>query len=259
MKGLKKHSHEDREKVIREMIPLIKKKFGDNLIALAAQASYARNEDTSYSDLELIAFVREMPEDKKVGGMGKIRDGMLVELLWMTKENYLEETLDVTENWYIAGSDTLLPIINKPFIESIKGYEVENLRDKCLKQAAGRWYEVQESAAKVLNAIEMENKLGISVLVFDMYLHMLITLSFLNQTPYTTFSKFIAEAGKLPIKPQQFDELTHIMVGGKYQELIPLKNVVESVFTDFENILEDMGFEFYYDNFDPNKPMKKFV
>ena len=74
MKGLKKHSHRDREKIIEEIIPLIKNKFGSNLIALAAQASYARGEDCPYSDLELIAFLKEMPGgSKEIGAMGRIR------------------------------------------------------------------------------------------------------------------------------------------------------------------------------------------
>lgn len=259
MKGLKKHSHKDRENVIKEITPLIKKKFGENLIALAAQASYARNEDLDYSDLELIAFVREMPEDKKIGGMGKICNGMLVELLWMTKETYLADVLEVTGNWYIAGSDSLLPIINGSFIESIAEHKVENLKEKCLNHAANHWYEVYESTAKVLNAITVENRTGLALLVFDMYLHMLIVLSFLNQIPYVTFAKFIAQSKKFKIKPRYFGELTEIIISGNYQALSDLKNVVETVFSEFEDMLEELGFDPYDDNVDPNKPMKQFV
>ncbi len=177
MRGLKKYSHKDREKVIEEMIPLAKKKFGKDLLALAAQASYARNEDFDYSDLELIAFVREMPKNKKMGGMGKIRDGLLVELIWTTKETYLEEIREVTGDWYITGSDTLLPLINKRFIEDLNKYKVKNLKEKCLNHADQGWYEVQESTAKVLNAITKRNKVGISLITFDMFLHMLRVLS----------------------------------------------------------------------------------
>ncbi len=259
MQGLKEYSHEDREKVIKEMIPLIKKKFGGNLIALAAQGSYTRGEDLDYSDLELIAFVREMPGNKKIGGMGKIRDGMLVELLWMTKETYIEETLEVTENWYIAGSDKLLPIINKRFIESLGKYKVQNLEEKCLKYAANHWHEVQESTAKVLNAIVEKNKVGIPLLVFDIYLHMLRVLSLLNQTPYVTLSQFISQSKEFMTKPKAFDELTQIIIDGKYQNFPHLKKVVMNVFTEFESIFEELGFDLYDEDVDPNKPMKKFV
>lgn len=155
MKGLKKYSHKERETIIKEMVPLIKKKFKDNLVALAARASYARNEDCDYSDLELIAFVREMPRNKKIGGMSKIRDGLLVELDWMTKETYLEKVREVTGEWFIAGSDILFPIINKKFITQLNNYKVESLKEKCLNQAANFLNEIQESTGKVLNAITM--------------------------------------------------------------------------------------------------------
>ncbi|HEX8247780.1 MAG TPA: hypothetical protein VF599_06395 [Pyrinomonadaceae bacterium] len=33
MKGLKKYTHADRQKAIEEIIPLVRRKFGDNLVA----------------------------------------------------------------------------------------------------------------------------------------------------------------------------------------------------------------------------------
>lgn len=259
MKGLKKYSHKDREKVIKEMIPLIKKKFGKNLIALAAQASYARKEDFDYSDLELIAFVKKMPKGKEWGGMGKVRDGLLVELLWSTKDIYLKHVREVTEDWYIAGSDKLLPVTNKKFIENLNNYKVKDLKKKCLNQAAHQWYEVQESTAKVLNAISQKNKEGLPLVFFDMYLWMLKILSYLNQKPYTTFVKFISQSKEFKTKPEHFGDLSKIIIDGEYQNLEKLKKVTEQVFTEFENIFERLGFDLYYDNVDPNKPMKKYL
>lgn len=257
MRGLQKYSHKDRERVIKEMIPLIKKKFGKNLIALAAQASFARNEDFGYSDLELIAFVREMPRGKTWAGMGKVRNGLLVELVWMTKDSYIKTVKEPTPDWFLSGSDKLLPIINKPFIDRLNNYKVKNLKEKCHKQIIHHFGDLQESTAKVLNAITKRNKLGISLLVFDMCNYMLITLTFLNQKPYTTFAKFIEEAKKFKKKPEHFDDLLQIIIEGKYQDFAKLQKVVEQVFTEFENIFDELGFDFYYDNVDPNKPMKK--
>lgn len=258
MKGIKKYTHKDREKVIKELTPLIKKKLGDNLIALAAQASFARGEDSDYSDLELIAFVKKMSRGKEWEGMGKIRDGMLVEIVWMTKEVYVKNTLEVTDDWYIAGSDRLLPIINKRFIDSINKYKVENLKAKCLNSAAKLWHDSQEATCKVLNAVVQKNKLGISLLFFDMYWQMLRTLSLFNQRPFITFAKMIKESFSFELKPKDFDKLTDIMVKGSYNNLKNLNKVVRSVFKEFEKMFEQAGYDLYDDNIDPNKPMKKF-
>ncbi len=253
MRGLKRHSHHDRQRVIEEIAPLIQKKFGENLVALAATASYARHEDSDYSDLELTAFVKTMPEGQRWGAMGKIRNGLLVELIWTTREIYLEDTREVTGNWYLAGSDSLLPVINDDFINALNNYRVENLRRKCLTQAARHWHEVQEATAKVLNAVLASNREGVPLLVFDMLRHMLIVLSFLNQTPYVTFARFISQARRFDVKPDSFNVLVDIVVQGAYQDLHALEKTAVDVFTQFEAIFEERGIELYDSDIDPNR------
>lgn len=252
MKGLKRYSHSDRQRVIEELLPLIQKKFGENLVALAATASYARNEDFDYSDLELTAFVKTMPEGQRWGGMGKIRDGLLVELIWTTKEIYVADTLEVTGNWYLAASDILQPLINEDFIDELSNYRVDNLKQKCLIQANKHWHEVQEATAKVLNAVSARNRESIPLLLFDMLRHMLIELSFLNQTPYVTFAKFISQSRTFEVKPESFDALVDIAVQGGYQDLQALEENVVSVFSQFERIFAELDVELYDNDIDPN-------
>jgi hypothetical protein len=252
MKGLKRYSHGERKRVVEELLPLIQKKFGDNLVALAATASYAREEDFGYSDLELTAFVKTMPEGQRWGGAGKIRDGLLVELVWTTKEIYLADTREVTGNWYLAGSDTLLPLINDDFINELNNYSVENLKQKCLIQANRHWHEVQEATAKVLNAVTASNREGMPLLLFDMLRHMLIELSLLNQSPYVTFARFISQSRTFEVKPDSFDALVDVVVQGSYQDLQTLEEKVVSVFSQFERIFEELGVELYDDDIDPN-------
>ncbi|MCP4583718.1 MAG: hypothetical protein GY839_19075 [candidate division Zixibacteria bacterium] len=258
MKGVRKYTHEDRQKVIEEMIPLIKKKFGDNMIALASLASFARGDDADYSDLELVAYLKKMPEGNEPKGMSKIRDGLLVELEWTTKEEEIKNTHEVTGDWYIAGSDIQKAIINEELIKEINDYIPKDLKDKCLIRAARLWYEVQEATCKVLNAIAQNNSEGISLLVFDMFLQMLKEVSFLNQTPYVTYSTYISQAKGFKLRPGTFDELIEMMESGSYTDLASLKRIVEKVYTEFEVIFEDLGFDLYYDNVDPNLPHKDY-
>jgi len=258
MKGIKKYNHEDRQKVIEEMVPLIKKKFGDNLVALASLASFARGDDTDYSDLEMVAYLKEMPKSKEPRGMSKIRDGMLIELEWTARDEEIKSTHEVTNDWYIAGSDVQKAIINEEFINEINDYKPDNLKRKCLIRAACHWNIVQEAACKVLNAVAQNNKEGISLLVFEMSIEMLKELAFLNQTPYVTFSSYISQAKEFKLKPANFDELIEVMESGTYTDLANLKRIVETVFSQFEKIFADLDFDLYYDNVDPNLPHKDY-
>lgn len=257
MKGIKKHTHEDREKAIREMVPLIRKRFGDNLVALAVCCSFARNEDADYSDLELTAFVRTMPEGKPQDGFAKIFDGMLVELVWMTRETYLKTTLDVNEDWYLSGSDSMLPLINDEFITELNAYRPPDLKQKCLDRAVGCFAEYQETASKVLNAVNQENREGIPVLFFEMIMQMLRLLSFLNHKPYVTASRMISQAREFQTKPKSLEKLFDLSVKGQYQDLTALKKITIAVFEEFETIFENLGLALYDDNIDPNKPVHK--
>lgn len=252
MEGIKKYTHQDRERIIQEMIPLIKKKFGKNLVALAAQASFARGDDYDYSDLELNAFLKKKPRDKKSRGMSKIRDGILVELTWMTKEEYIKSTKEVTKEWYLAGSDTLVPIINKPFIDKLNKYKVADLEKKCLRQAVIHWPQVQEATAKVLNGIGQKNREHIPYLMLWMLDGMLISLSLLNQIPYITAGKFITQARSFKLKPQRFDDLLDVINKGDYQDLVALEKIITTVFESFEKIYKKLGCRLYQDNVDPS-------
>jgi len=222
MRGLREYTHAQRRKVLRKLIPQIRKKFGDNLIALATSASFARNEDFGYSDLELTAFVKRMPGSKKIDGIGKIKDGL------------------------------------KEFINEIRRYKIDNLEEKCIKQVSHKWYEYQEATAKVLNAVIRGDKLGMPLLLYDMILRLLAVLSYLNHTPYVTFSAFIKQAQEFKTKPPGFDDLIDIVVNGEYTNLRNLKKATERVFTECECILDDLGLDFYYDELDFSKPMKSY-
>jgi len=63
----------------------------------------------------------------------------------------------------------------------------------------------------VLSAILAGNRDGLPLLLFDMTLNMLIVLSFLNQTPYVTFARFVAQARAFELKPARFDALLDIV------------------------------------------------
>lgn len=258
MKGIKRHTHEDREKVIRKMLPLIRKKFGDNLIALAASGSYARGEDFDYSDLELTAFVKTMPEGKTQDGLAKMFDGMLIELVWMTRETYLKTTRDVNEYWHYSGSDRLLPIINEKFIAELNAYRPPSLKQNCLDQAVGCFSEIQEAVSKVLNAVEQENREGLPVMFFYMIIEILKLLSFLNHEPYVTAPRMFAQARNFRTKPPSLDRLLNVAVNGDYQDLAAMREVSIAVYEELETIFEKLGLPLYDDNLDPNRLVHKF-
>ena len=97
-KGIKPHTHAERTAMIEQLIPLWQQKFGDNLLGIAACASYGRGEDQLYSDLEMELFVKQLPEGEPAHYQ-RVVDGMLIEVLYRTPEQYLLERWQIAPHW----------------------------------------------------------------------------------------------------------------------------------------------------------------
>jgi diamine N-acetyltransferase len=253
--GLKPHTHAERAAIIEQLIPLWQKKFGDNLIAIAASASYSRGEDIAYSDLEMDVFIKEKPVGEDAY-LQRIVDGMLIEVLYYTPEDFLREHSGIAPHWHMSASDRLLPVYNAPAIEKIMQQVRGSQPSEAAfwRAAAGERYKLQENFGKVLNAVEQNNVEGVSLLVMDAVMIALQVLSLINQRPFRTFARYIEQARQFPIKPERFDDLLDILVQGTYQDLPRLRDVALAVFTGMEQLFEQQGIHLYDDPLDPNLP-----
>ncbi len=254
VKGIRAHNREERMAVVDQLIPLWKKKFGENLLGIAVSASVARGEDQAYSDLELDVFLCEKPEKREDQYLQWVLDGMLIEAIYHTPEEFLRERETIPTHWYLSASDQWMVVYNQDFFDDllIKMKSIQHNRNDFLESATRGRYELQESFCKVLNAVEMKNHEGISLLLMDAVLHLLQTLSFINQQPFSTFSQIISEARKFEIKPERFDNLLDVLVNGTYQELEQVRDICLVVFGSLEDIFRQYGIELYDDVLDPN-------
>jgi predicted nucleotidyltransferase len=252
--SLKPHTRADRQAVARTLIPLWQRKFGEGLLAVAATGSFARGDDQAYSDLELVVFVREMPGAGENAYLQRIVDGMLVEAEYLTEEAYLQRYASVSADWFLAGSAPLLPLHNAPFVQRIarRVAEIRYPREQFLRRAGRRFIEVQEASGKVLSAIEAADRSAIPLLLFDAVMHILVTLSFLNQRPFTTFARFIDEGRALPHTPARLGELLDVAVEGRYHDQKHLRGVILDVVEGLEQQFWAEGVAVVDADLDPN-------
>jgi hypothetical protein len=248
--GLKKHSHADRQGVVERLTPIIQERFGENLVALASQASFARGDDANYSDLELIVFLKKTPDGQPWGGVGHIIDGLLVELLWTTRDQYLKDIKKKpTKDWYLAGSDVLCPILNEEFIREVSEHPIEVTEQDTLALLNDHWSEVQESTSKVLKAIAAKDASGLPLVYGDMIRHVLIALSLLNRRPYSTYARQVDEALSFSVKPSRLYELVGPLKTG-FGSIPNLEEVVMTNFEELEQLLYEKGVEPYDESLD---------
>lgn len=243
--GLKKHTHAERTTILRKkVVPILREKLGNNLIAIAADGSYARAEDTDFSDIELMIFVKA--KKNLPHGFGRIVNGMLVEGLFMTEEEYYKTTIEPNEYWFLSGSDKLEAITNPAFIKKVGEYKVKRLSEKCLKCAHDMLTEIQESFGKLFNALKKKNRENIFLLFSETVMQVLKLMAFINKTPYKTMSTFITQAKDFAIKPTGFDEFIQLATNGKYPNLKILEERSRRLFSGIEELLtKKMGANIY--------------
>ncbi len=246
MKGIKKYTHEEREAVLYEMVPLIKRKFGKNLLAIAARGSFARNTDLPYSDLELFAFLKEMPRGQKklpYAKMHKIRNGLSVELIWITEKTYINEVKEVNGSWFGVGSEKLLPVYGKKFIDKLNRHKPKNVKQKALEQAAALWPGIFFSSSAVIKIAEQKDHEKVALAMYHMFENILNFLAFINQSPYSSSSQKIIESKKFKIKPKDFSKLQQLILHGDFRKYTEIQKLTASVVKDLKAYLQNAGFE----------------
>jgi len=246
MKGIKKYTHKERAVVLDEMVPYIKRKFKKNLLAIAARGSFARNTDQPYSDLELFAFLKEMPHGQKklpYAKMHKIKDGLSVELIWITEKAYLSEVKEVTGAWFGVGSEKLLPVYGNKFIDKLNRYKPKDVKQKTMEQAAALWPGIFFSSSAVIKVAEQKDHEKIALAMHHMFENILNFLAFINQSPYSSSSKKIIESKKFKTKPKDFSKLRSLILRGDFRKYAEIKKLTTSVVQDIKEFLQNAGFE----------------
>lgn len=245
MEGLRPHTRGDRTRLIAELVELHRRQLGDNLLGLATQGSYARGSDGDYSDVELVAFLAEVPSGTNWADCVQIWQGMLIDIIWTTKDEYIARVKEITPSWHLAGSDHLGALINEPLIAAINGHELRDRRARCLAEAERHWPLTQEATGKVLNAIARGNDANVGRLLFAMLDEVLIDIAFLNERPYDSASTALDEAASLRKLPRGFDELASLAVTGAYTDLDRVRRVAVTVFAGMEELFAAEGVELY--------------
>ncbi|MGD8978660.1 MAG: kanamycin nucleotidyltransferase C-terminal domain-containing protein [candidate division WOR-3 bacterium] len=244
---MKRHTHKERAALLKDVIvPMLRKQLGKNLVAIAADGSFARHEDKGYSDLELMIFVKDSKH--LPNGFSKIHDGMLIEGLFVTEQEYRRMIHEPNRDWFIAGSDILSPLINHAFIDRLNNYRAPRLAQKCDQAALDMLNEVQESFGKMFNAIEQDNHENLFPILSDAVLCVLKQLAYINRRPYTSLNTIMTEARTLKVKPRGFDEFFEIVTNGEYHRLPILKNCAQRLFLGIEDFFTKKYSSNFYDD-----------
>ncbi len=239
LKSLKEHSHKERQQIVEALLPLIRRHVGDQLVALAATGSFARNTDAAYSDIELIAFLKERPEPGR-HAVRFIYDGMQVDIWFLTRKDYITNHKGGDrKQWPYAARSALIPLFNPGFVQDLSAIPSPISPQDRMAALTDLWPDVQEASGKLLTAVERADTLPIPFLYWAMVEKLCVALSYVNAQPFTTRASIFAEAMSFEHLPASFRA---VLEGpGSSLDLPLLSAKVKTVFAEMEQMLEDLG------------------
>src|SRR6267378_2143547 len=96
---LKKHTHDERLAISRQLCKQIVDTYGDKIVAVLVTGSTAKNLDRPYSDLEMIVIVHDGVE---IPIAQYIYDGMSIQIDYVEGSSFLKDARRVTFNWALT-------------------------------------------------------------------------------------------------------------------------------------------------------------
>ena len=161
---------------------------------------------------------------------------------------YYKMIREPNPQWYLAGSDILMPVLNKKFFRKLENYRVNDSKEKCATLAQGSLHEVQEAFGKLFTAIDSRNRQNLFVILSDVVLSVLKMLAFINHQPYTSSRRFITEVRKFNKKPAGLDEFFKLVTSARYPNLKNLEKHAVKLFKGIEDYFKIEHEGAMYDN-----------
>ncbi|HVH16556.1 MAG TPA: kanamycin nucleotidyltransferase C-terminal domain-containing protein [Candidatus Angelobacter sp.] len=210
---LRKFTHEKRLRVARRISDRIVKKYGRDVLAVYVCGSTSKRLDRPYSDLEMIAVVRNGIE---VPMKYYLRRGLIVNIEYFKAQSILDDAERVTKDWHWAADQYR----NRIALYERGGWlrkldDAVSKNDKASSAEAIRksFMMMTESMAVLRNDILTHDKVGVLIRGRVLAEDAARILLLINRRYVTTTSWFWKIVFDLPNKPKDFKMLVEKMSG----------------------------------------------
>jgi len=238
---LKKHTHEERLELSRQLSKQIVDTYGDKIVAVLVSGSTAKKLDRPYSDLEMIVMVRDGVE---IPIAQYIHDGMSIQIDYVEGSSFLKDARRITFNWALAWDQFRNRIVlydptgwvlklDKVVAES----ETADTR-KTIGQLMAALYEGLE----VIKNAELEHdEIGIRTAGFYLASDAARLVLLMNKRYVLTSSWFWKETKDSVVKPKGFWTREEKLAGFVRASVEEIVESAESLCNDMLKIVQSLG------------------
>ena len=238
---LKKHTHEERLQLSRQLSKQIVDTYGDKIVAVLVSGSTAKKLDRPYSDLEMIVIVRDGVE---IPIAQYIHDGMSIQIDYVEGSSFLKDANRVTFNW---------PLSQDQFRNRIVLYDPTGWVSKLDKVVAesetadtrrtiGQLMSALYEGLEVIKNAELEDdEVGIRTAGFYLAWDAARLVLLMNKRYVLTSSWFWKETKDSALKPKGFWQREEKLAGFVTASVKEIVESAESLCEDMLKIVESLG------------------
>src|SRR5213594_690387 len=238
---MKKHTHEERLELSRQLTMRIVDTYGDKIVAVFVSGSTAKNLDRPYSDLEMIVILRDGVE---IPIAQYIHDGMSIQIDYVEESSFLKDARRITFNWALAWDQFRNRIVlydPTAWISKLDKVVAESETADTRKTIGQLMSALYEGLEVIKNAELEDDEVGIRTAGFYLAWDAARLVLLMNKRYVLTSSWFWKETKDSEVKPKGFWTREEKLAGFVRASLEEIVESAESLCDDMLKIVQSLG------------------
>ena len=237
---LTKHTHEERLEIARQLCEQIVKTYGDKVLVVCIVGSTAKNLDRPYSDLEMIAIVRDGVE---IPIVQYIHDGMSIQIDYVEGSSFLKDASRITFNWPLSQDQFRNRIVlydPTAWVSKLDKVVAESETADTRKTIGQLMSALYEGLEVIKNAELEHDEIGIRTAGFYLAWDAARLVLLMNKRYVLTSSWFWKETKDSVLKPKGFWTREEKLAGFVRASVEEIVESAESLCNDMLKIVESL-------------------
>jgi predicted nucleotidyltransferase len=231
---LKKHTHEERLNIAKQLCTKTVEKHGDKVLGVCIWGSTAKNLDRPYSDLEMLTIVRDGVE---IPSINYLYQGMVVGIDYIQESDFLKDASRVTGDWALAADQFRNRIaLHDPtgWFSKLDDAVASSDKVETTSVIRHRTTGLFEGVEVMKNAKLSNDEVGVRTAGFYLAWDVAKLVLLINKKYIFTSSWFWKEARECAVKPENFWK--HIETLASFTKLSSTDEIIRSA----EELVDEM-------------------
>jgi len=239
------HTHDERVKLVEDLVIRLQDRYKDDLLAVALFGSMSRDEDKDYSDIDMIAVVKG---EKIVNELAGIQNGLNYGVDIFSQDIVASKITSISMRWpmLVGKFVTARPLKDELRLFDIYKQLYEETVQKDYKTHIRQIFveEIYEECNKFINTTHFGSREQVLYIANQLFTKMISFVGVINKSYYLSSVSFPDKAMSLPINFPSFKILGESVTSESRPSSQELQSTVQNMLNEIVQYLLRQGIEF---------------